>query len=376
MSGATTLLQHFSHLVDPRVARTREHPLESILFIAICAVIAGEDNWVGIEEFAQDKLDFFARFVPLPNGIPSHDTFGRVFAALDTEAFAQGFARWVESVGQTLALEHDVVAIDGKTMRRSLDKANGKAAIHLVSAFSSAHRLVLGQIKVDDKSNEITAIPELLKRLTLSGCLVTIDAMGCQKQIAQDIVAADADYLLSLKGNHGDLHRDVIDHFAHLDQHHAPARHRHEAVDGGHGRVERRVVDACASDWHPDQGKWCRLKTFVRVASERHIGDRCSHEVRYYLSSVSADQIARLADGIRQHWRIENDLHWTLDMAFDEDQQRMRTDDAPANMALLNKIALNLLKQEKSCKIGIKGKRRKAARREDYLLKVLACAWA
>lgn len=378
MSRAAPLLNHFSHLVDPRVTRTREHSLESILFIAICGVIAGEDSWAGIEEFACDKIDFFSQFVDLPSGIPSHDTFGRVFAALDTDAFAQGFVSWVQCVSETLALPaNDVVAIDGKTMRRSFDKANGKAAIHLVSAFASNNRLVLGQVRVDDKSNEITAIPELLRRLTLTGCLVTLDAMGCQKQIARDITTAGADYLLALKGNHGELHRDVIDYFAHLDQTAADTSavcHRHEDVTAGHGRVEKRVVEAVPCDWHPDRSKWSGLQAFVRVTAERHIGDTASREVRYFLSSLPAALIARQADGIRQHWRIENDLHWTLDMAFDEDQQRMRSGDAPANMALLNKIALNLLKQDKSCKLGIKNKRRKAARREDYLLRVLAAA--
>lgn len=374
MSRAAPLLQHFSHVTDPRVTRTREHPLESILFITICAVIAGESTWVGIEEFARDKIDFFSQFVDLPGGIPSHDTFGRVFAALDSEAFAQGFTDWVRCVGEALALpDNDFVAIDGKTMRRSFDKANGKAAIHLVSAFSSSNRLVLGQFKVDDKSNEITAIPELLRRLTLTGCLVTLDAMGCQKEIAREITAAGADYILALKGNHGELHQDVIDHFAHVD-HTAAAHHRHEDVDSGHGRVEKRTVDTVPSAWHPDGAKWSGLRTFVRVTAERHVGDSVSREVRYFLSSVPAGQVVRLADGIRQHWRIENTLHWTLDMAFDEDQQRLRTGDAPANMALLSKIALNLLKQETSCKLGISNKRRKAARSDDYLMRVLAGA--
>lgn len=375
MSRAAPFLKHFSDLADPRIARTREHSLESILFIAICAVIAGEDDWVGIEEFARDKVNFFEQFVDLPNGIPSHDTFGRVFAALNTEAFAQGFTRWVQCVSEALALPpQGVVAIDGKTMRRTFDKANGKAAIHLVSAFASGNRLVLGQVKVDDKSNEITAIPELLRRLTLTGCLVTLDAMGCQKQIAHDITTAGADYLLALKGNHGDLHQDVIDHFAHIDNTATVSCHRHESVDGGHGRVEKRVVEAVPSDWHPDQKKWHHLQAFVRVTAERHAGETHSSEVRYYLSSLPADEIKRTAEGIRQHWRIENTLHWTLDMAFSEDYQRKRVGDAPANMALLNKMALNLLKQETTCKLGIKNKRRKAARSGEYLMKVLASA--
>ena len=375
MFRAAPLLDHFSDLTDPRVARTREHSLESILFIAICAVIAGEDDWVGIEEFARDKVDFFEQFVALPNGIPSHDTFGRVFAALDTEAFAQGFTRWVQCVSEALALPpHDVVAIDGKTMRRTFDKANGKAAIHLVSAFASGNRLVLGQVKVEDKSNEITAIPELLRRLILAGCLVTLDAMGCQKQIAHDITTAGADYILALKGNHGDLHQDVIDHFAYIDNTATVFRYRHESVNGGHGRVEKRVVEAVPSDWHPDQKKWRHLQAFVRVTAERHVGETRSREFRYFLSSLPAEQVERLANGIRQHWRIENTLHWTLDMAFSEDYQRKRIGEAPANMALLNKMALNLLTQETTCTLGIKNKRRKAARSSEYLMKVLASA--
>lgn len=371
MSPVTPLLQHFQHLIDPRVERTKDHPLENILVIAICATICGAEGWTDIEAFGEAKLPFFQSILDLPHGIPSHDTFGRVFAALDAEAFAEGFTAWVCTIAQELG--PDVVAIDGKTMRRTLDRANGKAGIHLVSAFAQANRLVLGQVKVDDKSNEITAIPALLQRLALSGCLVTIDAMGCQKAIAERIVAGGADYLLALKANQRELWEETQACFTYLDQHpDTPQPHaRHQSTDGGHGRVEVRTVDTFSSDWLTMRGAWNRLNSVVRVQSERHIGDAVSRETRYYISSLPATEAARAAHGIRSHWSIENNLHWTLDIAFNEDQQRMRMGNAASNMALLNKIALNLLKRETSKKVGIKARRKVAGWSDDYLLKVL-----
>jgi predicted transposase YbfD/YdcC len=370
MSPVQPLLQHFAHLHDPRVNRTKLHSLDTILTIAICAVICGAEGWTEVEEFGLAKAPFFAQLLDIPHGIPSHDTFGKVFAALDTEAFAEGFTAWIS----TLAVElgSDIVAIDGKTMRRSLDKANGKAAIHLVSAFACANRLVLGQVKVDDKSNEITAIPALLRRLVLTGCLVTIDAMGCQKTIASQLHDAGADYVLSLKGNHSLLHDDVQCYFDYLDTTATPPL-IDEKVDGGHGRVERRRVQCVAVDWCAERGQWPGLQSFVRVHSERHIGDKVSHETRYFISSLPVADVARAAQAVRRHWQIENQLHWCLDIAFNEDQQRMRSGNAAANMALLNKIALNLLKHSQS-KVGIKGRRKRAGWDDRFLLTVLSAA--
>lgn len=370
MSPVQPLLQHFAHLDDPRVNRTKLHSLDNILTIAICAVICGAESWTEIEEFGCAKEAFFTRLLDMPNGVPSHDTFGKVFAALDTEAFAEGFTAWV----RTLAVElgSDIVAIDGKTMRRSLDKANGKAAVHLVSAFASANGLVLGQVKVDDKSNEITAIPALLKRLALSGCLVTIDAMGCQKAIARQLHEAGADYLLSLKGNHGQLHDDVQRYFDYADSLPEPPP-VHDDVDAGHGRIERRRVQCVAVNWLTERSQWPGLQSLVRVRSERHIGDKISHETRYFICSRPVDDLLRVAQAVRRHWSIENQLHWCLDIAFNEDQQRMRTGHAAANMALLNKIALNLLKHSAS-KVGIKGRRKRAGWDDRFLLTVLSAA--
>lgn len=240
MSPTQPLLQHFSHIKDPRIKRTQLHPLENILTIAICAVICGAENWTEIEDFAYAKEEFFSQIIDLSNGIPSHDTFGRVFAALDPRAFAEGFtvSDWSD----------DIVAIDGKTMRRSLDKANGIAAVHLVSAFSAHNRLVLGQVKVGDKSNEITAIPELLKHLTLSGCLVTLDAMECQRKITSNIREAGADYVLSLKGNQRELFDDTQRYFDWCENH-PEKKYLHDDTDAGHGRVERRVVETVDVEW-------------------------------------------------------------------------------------------------------------------------------
>jgi predicted transposase YbfD/YdcC len=372
MSPALSLLDHFANVPDPRLERTQLHSLESILLIAICGVICGAENWAAIERFGQAKLDFFNKIIELPNGIPSHDTFGRVFAALNTESFNDAFMAWVPCLAK--ALGTDIVAIDGKTMRRTRSASKGEPAIHLVSAFARTHGVALGQVAVDSKSNEITAIPALLQKLALSGCLVTLDAMGCQKAIAAHIVDAGADYVLSLKGNHGTAFDEVQSYFAHADAtDFVNIPHgRHEDVDAGHGRVEHRRVDTAPMDWFPDQALWKGLQSVIRVQSQRHMGATTSQETRYFLSTLPVAEVQRAAAGVRGHWAIENQLHWCLDVAFNEDQQRMRTGDAAANMALLNKLALNLLTRETSRKVGIKIRRLEAGWNEAYLLKVLA----
>ena len=366
--------QHFGDLSDPRVDRTKRHKLIDILVIAICAIIAGADNWEDVEEFGKTRLAWFQTFLELPNGIPSHDTFTRVFARLDPEQFQTCFLRWVAAVSQTLAGQ--VIAIDGKVLRRSQDKGNGKAAIDLVSAWATVNRLVLGQVKVDQKSNEITAIPQLLEALEVSGCIVTIDAMGCQTEIAEKIIDREAEYVLALKENQGNLYEDVERLFADLEdsQYKAYTYDYEKTVNKGHGRIEIRecwtISDPQVLCHLRGFEHWKSLTTVSKIRAQRWIGEEKSCEDRYQIASIpGAKQVLR---SVRSHWGIENELHWSLDLAFDEDHCRVRKDYGAENFALLRHIALNLLKQEKTCKRGIKGKRLLAGWNQDYLLKVLA----
>jgi predicted transposase YbfD/YdcC len=364
---------HFGSIADPRIDRTKEHKLLDILTIAICAVICGADGWTDIAFFGVCKKAWFQTFLELPHGIPSHDTFGRVFARLDPAQFEACFLAWIQAVRELLPGQ--VIAIDGKQLRRSHDGRAGKAAIHMVSAWASANHLVLGQVKVDDKSNEITAIPELLQALALEGCIVTIDAMGCQKEIAATIVDQGADYVLALKENQGNLYADVALLFADLAQsgYRDYAYDTAKTVDKGHGRLDIRqcwTIDGPEIRQLRGVEAWKGLHTVMMVRAERQLPDKTEVEIRYYISSLPGDA-AHLLAAKRTHWSIENALHWVLDIAFREDESRVRTEHSPENLAILRHIALNLLKQETSIKAGIKAKRLMAGWSDQYLLQLL-----
>ena len=366
-----SLAHHFADLTDPRIDRSRLHELLDIVAIAICAVVAGADSWDDIEDFGNAKIAWLGTFLDLPNGIPSHDTFRRLFERPDPAEFQRGFLGWIEALQE--ATERQVIAIDGKTLRRSFDRARGQSALHLVHAWATANHLLLGQVAVDQKSNEITAIPVLLKMLSISGAIVTIDAMGCQKEIARTIRGREADYILALKANHERLFEQVV---AFWDR--ACARLMKGPDIGydrqwseGHGRTEARRCWATSDlDWLEGREEWKDLRSVVFIESERFIGESLSVETRYYLSSLPND--AKLLNAaVRSHWGVENSLHWVLDVTFQEDRSRIKKENAPENFGLLRRLALCLLKKESSSKRSIKGKRLRASWDEGYLQRVL-----
>ncbi len=371
-SHTDSLLFHFSVIEDPRIDRRKEHLLSDILVISVCAMLCGAEHFVDFEEFGKAKEDFLRTFLELPHGIPSHDTFRRVFALLDPQQFADCFRRWTEGLREAVGAE--VVAIDGKTLRRSHDRGKGRAPIHMVSAWARENGLVLGQIKVEDKSNEITAIPELLRALKLAGCIVTIDAMGCQTKIASEICAAQADYVLALKGNQSTLHEEVKSFLEDAQAGGFPkiAHDFLETSERGHGRVEtRRYWITADIDWLTPRAQWEKLQTVGMVESIREIQGQVTVERRFYIGSIGADA-QNFARAVRGHWAIENALHWCLDVSFAEDQSRVRSGYAAENLALLRHMALNILKSESTKKRGIKGKQKAAGWDHSYLLKLLA----
>lgn len=369
-----TIQEHFGDVEDPRRTYLNEHPLINILTIALCAIIAGAEGWTDVENFGKQKAAWLGQFLNLQNGIPSHDTFGRVFARLDPQSFRQSFLSWVQAVFEVT--EGQVIALDGKTLRRSHDKAAGKEAICMVSAWATANHLVLGQVKVETKSNEITAIPVLLAMLDLSGCIVTIDAIGTQTEIAQQIVDQGGDYLLPVKENQKQLYEDVQLFFKLAQQNEfAKVTHTyHRTANGGHGRIEVRqcwaISGADSLSFLRGEDRWPRLQCIVMIQSERRLFGKVEQQTNYFITSLPNDA-QTILEAKRSHWGIENGLHWVLDVSFREDDSRVRQGNADQNLAILRHMALNLLKQERTAKGGIKAKRLQAAWNEDYLVKVL-----
>jgi predicted transposase YbfD/YdcC len=374
LSPALSLLEALVSVSEPRSTRGQRHPLVNIIVIAVLATICGADSWVAIQEWANAKRAWLAEFLDLASGIPSHDTFGRVFSILDPEEFQKAFTAWTAGLRVDGEEGERVVAIDGKTLRRSHDAASGRSALHLVNAWSTTAGVCLGQLATAEKSNEITAIPELLKLLWLRGAIVTIDAMGCQKKIAEAILEQGADYLLAVKDNQPTLAQSIKDWFD------AAQGRDFEGVDvltatqesRGHGRQEERNVWIAAAPADlPGCADWPGLRTIVWAESCRVVGGKTSVYHRFYISSSAPEKPEAYLERVRSHWSVENQLHWVLDMAFREDESRVRLGHAAENMGRLRQIALNLLKQEKTSGVGVKNRRLRAGWDNDYLLKVL-----
>jgi predicted transposase YbfD/YdcC len=364
----------FATLDDPRVERGQLHQLTDIVVIAILSVIAGGSGWEDMEFYGTNKQAWLSTFLALPNGIPSPDTFRRVFEAMQPKQLEACFERWVQLLVSDLGVQ--VVAIDGKTLKGSYDRNRRKSALHLISAWATEHRLVLAQTKVQDKSNEITAIPALLELLDLAGCIVTLDAMGTQKTIAAQIQAAKADYILSLKANHPTLFAQVQNWFETTRQSQQLLKSTEYKLESAHHRIERRQVWSVPIEHLPplhEAVEWAGLRTIVVVERTRHLWNKTTHQVQFYLSSLPADS-PRIGAAIRQHWGIENSQHWVLDVTFGEDACRVRSLHAPQNLAILRRFALNALNRESTCKRSLKQKSKQTAMNDDYMLKVLAAA--
>jgi predicted transposase YbfD/YdcC len=369
-NGSASFQGHFQELRDPRVERTRRHPLINIVFLAVCGVLSGANSIAGIHEFAIDRRSGFARYLNLTNGIPSEDTIGRVLARLDPGAFEKCLLSWIQAVQEVTA--NRLVAIDGKTLRSSSDRERGRAALHMVSAWATENKLSLGQVVVGEKTNEITAIPELLQLLEISGALVTIDAIGCQKEIADQVREREGDYVLAVKQNQPTLYEQVEGAIDEALEQDAEAIAEHQTVETGHGRQETRTYAIFPKPESVDpEGLWRDLSAVGIAISERVDSQgRGSMETRYYILSrlISAPEFAA---AVRGHWSIENNLHWQLDVSFREDECRVCRDHAPANLSVIRRFALGLLKRETSCRKGIEIKRMKCAGNDEYRETVL-----
>lgn len=370
--SAISLIECLAALPDPRDSQGRRHQLIDVIVIAVCATICGADGFIDMEEFGHSREAWLRTFLELPHGIPSHDTIGRVLAALEPTAFAACLGRWVTSV--TDRLSRQVVGIDGKKLRHSFDKATAQEAVNIVSAWASEQRMTLGQVKVSAESNEITAVPELLKVLDLAGCIVTVDALNTQKEIVNQIHAKEADYVVALKDNHPRLKEDVATMLTNVREGRTSGYtiSRHQTLEKEHGRIETRRIwqVELPPDRLPEQSEWAGLRSVAVVRAVREVGEKVSREERYYLSSLPADA-EQIAQVIRDHWKIENSCHWVLDVVFGEDDSRVRVGNAAENFAVVRRWALSLLQQERSTKRSIKTKRLKAALDLNYLLKVL-----
>lgn len=360
-----TPIEFFTGIEDPRIERCKEHLLEDILFITIAAVICGAETWNDIENYGKAKVQWLRKYLKLPNGIPSHDTFNRLFSALNPKQLEECFMNWVKSVAEIT--NGEIVSIDGKTIRGSRNKG-AKSFVHMVSAWANTNHLILGQIKVEDKSNEITAIPKLLEVLDLAGCIVTIDAMGCQTEIADRIIREGADYILAVKGNQGLLEEGINDTLRFgkpVDE--------YEDTDYGHGRIEQRKCSVYNDFSHIENAyRWKGLKSIVKIEAIRTMKatDKQEKEIRLYISSLEPDA-RKIAHGVRGHWGIENSLHWVLDVSFGEDRSTKHNQNAIENFSIINRIALNLVKRESTKKRSVKGKRLDAGWNNDYLLEIL-----
>lgn len=365
-------ITHFSVIEDPRIERCKKHALIDILFLSVCAVLTGAEGWEDIEDFGLAKLDWLQKYLPFDNGIPKHDTIARVLSRLNAASIQTCFIGWVKEIAADVSA--DIIAIDGKTARRSFSTKDRKNALHMVSAWSCGHGLVLGQQKVDKKSNEITAIPKLLDLLDVKGCTVTLDAMGCQHKIAEHIIDKGGDYVIALKGNQGQLNEEVKAwfHIAQREQFNKIAYSQSEETDAGHGRIEVRkcLQLEIPNHWLSDKEKWSSIKTVIRVDSERHIGKNCTTESRYYISSHKLNA-ERLNGIIRNHWSVENTLHWTLDMTFHEDDSRIRRGNGAEVMNAFRKLALNIVKSNTSRKASMKRKLKMAALDDEFRAELL-----
>lgn len=372
-SRLDSFLEYFSNLEDPRINRKKLYPLDEILLVVLCAVVCGAEGWADFKLFGEEKLDFLRTYLPFKNGVPSRNTFSRVFSLLNPESFKECFISWVKSFQESM---QEVIAIDGKTLRHSFDNAKDKPAIHMISAFASKSRLVLGQQKVNDKSNEITAIPELLRLLDIKGSIITIDAMGCQKEIAKNIVDKEADYVFSLKGNQGNLFDDVKTFFelGRKERFRDAKLDYHQEINKEHGRIETRkcwISDQIG--WIDQKDQWKGFNSIAMIESTRTIKNKTTKETRFFIASLP--QNAKLfASVVRSHWGIENTLHWILDMTFREDESRIREGNSAENMAIIRHTALNMLQNSKkkdNSTISIKALRKKAGWSNNALAQIL-----